>query len=30
VFTEGPNVIDIPGATMDAALAEIVSKITLR
>ena len=30
VFTEGPNVIEIPGAAMDAALAEIVSKITLR
>jgi ATP-dependent helicase/nuclease subunit A len=30
VFTEGPNVIEVPGAAMDAALAEIVRKITLR
>jgi ATP-dependent helicase/nuclease subunit A len=30
VFTEGPNVIEVPGAAMDAALAEIVRKITLQ
>jgi ATP-dependent helicase/nuclease subunit A len=26
VFTEGPNVIELPGAAMDAALAEIMSQ----
>jgi ATP-dependent helicase/nuclease subunit A len=28
IFTEGPNVIEVPGAAMEAAMAEIVSKIT--
>jgi ATP-dependent helicase/nuclease subunit A len=30
IFTEGPNVIEVPGAAMDASLAEIVSKVTPR
>jgi ATP-dependent helicase/nuclease subunit A len=28
IFTEGPNVIEVPGAVMDAAMAEITAKIT--
>jgi hypothetical protein len=24
VFTEGPNVMEVPGAAMDAALAEVL------
>jgi ATP-dependent helicase/nuclease subunit A len=27
IFTEGPNVIEVPGAAMEAAMAEIVSKV---
>ncbi len=30
VFTEGPKVVEMPGAAMDTELAEIVRKITLR
>jgi ATP-dependent helicase/nuclease subunit A len=30
IFTEGPNVIEVPGAAMEAAMAEIVSKVTPR
>ena len=30
IFTEGPNVIEVPGAAMEASLAEIVSKVTLQ
>ena len=30
IFTEGPNVIEVPGAAMEASLAEIVSKVTPR
>jgi ATP-dependent helicase/nuclease subunit A len=29
IFTEGPNVIEVPGAVMEASLAEIMSKATL-
>ncbi len=28
IFTEGPTVIEVPGAAMEAALAEIASKVT--
>jgi ATP-dependent helicase/nuclease subunit A len=28
IFTEGPNVIEVPGGAMEAAMAEIVAKIT--
>ena len=28
IFTEGPNVIEVPGAVMEASLAEIMSKVT--
>ena len=27
IFTEGPNVIEVPGAAMEASLAEIMSKV---
>jgi ATP-dependent helicase/nuclease subunit A len=29
IFTEGPNVIEVPGAAMEASFAEIMSKVTL-
>jgi ATP-dependent helicase/nuclease subunit A len=28
IFTEGPNVIEVPAAAMEASLAEIMSKVT--
>jgi ATP-dependent helicase/nuclease subunit A len=28
IFTEGPNVVEVPGAVMEASLAEIMSKVT--
>jgi ATP-dependent helicase/nuclease subunit A len=30
ILTEGPNVIEVPAAAMEASLAEIVSKVTLQ
>ncbi|HKM87866.1 MAG TPA: double-strand break repair helicase AddA [Xanthobacteraceae bacterium] len=30
VFTEGPNVMEVPGAAMEAALAEIMRRVTLQ
>jgi ATP-dependent helicase/nuclease subunit A len=29
IFTEGPHVIEVPGAAMEASLAEIMSKVTV-